>query len=57
MHPVPRLVKGVHSMAIAGDDSLLRASPSEGAVLRLHKADPQALRRVGDEGPQIGGLV
>ena len=54
MHPVARLVQGVHSVAIAGDDSLLGPRPSEGAVLCSHKIDPQALRGLGDEGPHVG---
>ena len=54
MHPVARLVQGVHSVAMAADDCLLGARPSEGAVLRLHKAHSQPLRCVGDEAPQVG---
>lgn len=57
VHPVAGLVQCVHSMAMAADNSLLRACPSEGAVLCLHKAHPQALRCVGDEAPQVGQLV
>lgn len=57
MHPVAGLVQGVHSMAMAADDSLLGARPSEGAVLCLYKAHPQPLGCVGDEAPQVGLLV
>ena len=57
MDPVPRLVQGVHSVAMAADDSLLRPCPSEGAVLRPHKADSQALWCVRDEAPQVGCFV
>ena len=57
MHPVAGLVQCVNSMAMAADDSLLRARPSKGAVLCLHKAHPQALRCIGDEAPQVGQLI
>ena len=57
MHPVAGLVQCVDSMAMAADNSLLGARPSEGAVLCLHKAHPQALGRVGDEAPEIGQLI
>lgn len=57
MNPVSRFVQSVHSMSIAGDDSLLRPRPSEGAVLSLHKVDSQALRCVGDEGPKVGSFI
>ena len=57
MHPVARLVQDVHSMAMAANDSLLRARPSEGAVLSLHKVDPQSLWCVGDEAPQVSLLI
>lgn len=57
MHPVTRLVQCVNSMAMAADNSLLGARPSEGAVLCLHKAHPQALGRVGDEAPEVGQLI
>lgn len=42
---------------MAADDSLLGARPSEGAVLSLHKVDPQSLWCVGDEAPQVGQLI